>query len=70
VHHRVRLMADFEMKDDEIAGITADTLCVASVRDRLLPSLAESRRLASLIPGSQVTITLSLPLPRTLCGLG
>ena len=66
----MRLMADFEMKDDEIAGITADTLCVASVRDRLLPSLAESRRLASLIPGSQVTITLSLPLPRTLCGLG
>ena len=49
-------MADFEMKDDAIAAITADTLCIASVRDRLLPSLAESRRLASLIPSSQVRI--------------
>ena len=29
VNHRVRLMADFEMKDDEIASITADTLCIA-----------------------------------------
>jgi len=54
VYHRVRLMADFAMKDSDIASITADTLCIASVRDRLLPSLSESRRLASLIDKCQV----------------
>jgi hypothetical protein len=57
VYHRIRLMADFAMKDGDIASITADTLCVASVRDRLLPSLSESRRLASLIPKCQVLLS-------------
>ncbi|KAK3241622.1 hypothetical protein CYMTET_48630 [Cymbomonas tetramitiformis] len=56
VNHRVRLMADFTLSDASISGIKAETLCIASGRDRLLASLAESRRLSALIPSCQVHI--------------
>lgn len=52
--HRVFLLRDFDVTDEEYSQIQQSTLIVASRGDRLLPSKTEAERLARLIPNSTI----------------
>lgn len=51
---RVELLSRFDVSDEQYQHITQPTLIIAGDRDRLLPSVAEAYRLASVIPNAQV----------------
>lgn len=52
--HRVFLLRDFDLTDDDYQQIGQSTLIVASRDDRLLPSLSEASRLAALMPNAKM----------------
>ncbi|MGB3495371.1 MAG: alpha/beta hydrolase [Elainellaceae cyanobacterium] len=52
--HRVFLLRDFDLTDDDYQQIWQSTLIVASRDDRLLPSLSEAARLAGLMPHAKM----------------
>ncbi|MGG6239076.1 alpha/beta fold hydrolase [Nodosilinea sp. AN01ver1] len=57
---RLALLTQFRLEPLQLQRITAPTLLVASLGDRLLPSLEEAQRLAELLPNSRI-----YPLPHS-----
>lgn len=53
---RLSLLSEFQVSDAELRGLTQPVLLIASMEDRLLPSLAEARRLASILPQTQTYV--------------
>lgn len=54
---RLTLMREFDLNEKRLSQITQPVLLIASFEDRLLPSVAEAQRLASIFPNSHL-ITL------------
>lgn len=50
VVHRLNCVANFTQTGEQLARITAQTLFVASGKDRIFPSVAEARRLMAHVP--------------------
>ncbi|MBD2113011.1 MULTISPECIES: alpha/beta fold hydrolase [Cyanophyceae] len=57
---RLSLLSQFRLEPLRLHRVTAQTLLVASLGDRLLPSLEEAQRLATLLPNSRI-----YPLPHS-----
>lgn len=57
---RIKLLSQFRLDSAALAQVQAPTLLVASLADRLLPSLAEAQHLATLLPQPQI-----YPLPHS-----
>ncbi|MBD1872158.1 alpha/beta fold hydrolase [Nodosilinea sp. FACHB-131] len=57
---RLSLLSQFRLEPLRLQRVTAPTLLVASLGDRLLPSLEEAQRLAALLPNSRI-----YPLPHS-----
>ncbi|MBW4521048.1 MAG: alpha/beta hydrolase [Scytolyngbya sp. HA4215-MV1] len=53
---RISLLSQFNVTDTELRRLTQPVLILASLADLLLPSLAEARRLETLLPDASVTI--------------
>lgn len=53
---RMGLLRDFEVKPSDLRQVQQPVLLVGSERDRLLPSVSEARRLASLLPQAQLHV--------------
>lgn len=51
---RLALLHQFRLEPLNLQRVTAQTLIVASQSDRLLPSMAEARRLATLLPNAHI----------------
>ena len=51
---RLSLMREFDIDDSQLHRFTKPVLLIASKGDRLLPSLAEAKRLARIFPNAQV----------------
>ncbi|WP_035985825.1 alpha/beta fold hydrolase [Leptolyngbya sp. KIOST-1] len=57
---RMALLSQFRLEPLQLYRVTAPTLLVASLGDRLLPSLEEAQRLAALLPNPRI-----YPLPHS-----
>ncbi|MBW4484160.1 MAG: alpha/beta hydrolase [Tildeniella torsiva UHER 1998/13D] len=57
---RLALLSQFRLEPLRLHRVTAPTLLVASLGDRLLPSLEEAQRLATLLPNPRI-----YPLPHS-----
>jgi pimeloyl-ACP methyl ester carboxylesterase len=57
---RLTLLSQFRLEPLKLDRVKASTLLVASLSDRLLPSLAEAQRLAALLPRPRI-----YPLPNS-----
>ncbi|MGB3200939.1 MAG: alpha/beta fold hydrolase [Nodosilinea sp.] len=57
---RLSLLSQFRLESLNLHRVTAPTLLVASLGDRLLPSLEEAQRLAALLPDARI-----YPLPHS-----
>ena len=57
---RMALLSQFRLEPLQLHRVTAPTLLVASLGDRLLPSLEEAQRLAALLPNPRI-----YPLPHS-----
>ncbi|WP_017300074.1 alpha/beta fold hydrolase [Nodosilinea nodulosa] len=57
---RLALLSQFRLEPLQLQRVAAPTLLVASLGDRLLPSLEEAQRLAALLPNSRI-----YPLPHS-----
>lgn len=57
---RLALLSQFRLEPLQLQRVTAPTLLVASLGDRLLPSLEEAQRLAELLPNPRI-----YPLPHS-----
>ncbi len=57
---RMALLSQFRLEPLQLQRVTAPTLLVASLGDRLLPSLEEAQHLAALLPNSRI-----YPLPHS-----
>lgn len=57
---RLSLLSQFRLESLNLQRVTAPTLLVASLGDRLLPSLEEAQRLAALLPDTRI-----YPLPHS-----
>ncbi len=53
--NRLRALRTYDLRDG-VSGIVAPTLFVAADRDRVVPSLAEARRMHRALPGSHVEV--------------
>ncbi|MBR8834141.1 MAG: alpha/beta hydrolase [Stigonema ocellatum SAG 48.90 = DSM 106950] len=53
---RLSLIREFEVNDSELRRLTQPALVLASACDRLLPSLAEARRLVKILPNAKMVI--------------
>jgi len=51
---RLALMRDFDINETQLHQLTQPVLLIASEADRLLPSVAEVKRLAKILPQAQV----------------
>lgn len=51
---RLSLLHQFRLEPLQLHRVTAQTLLVASQGDRLLPSMAEAQRLATLLPNARI----------------
>lgn len=56
VSWRLHLLSEFELADWELQQLHQPTLLIASAGDRLLPSVAEARRLARQLPRARTVI--------------
>ncbi|PSP00139.1 MAG: alpha/beta hydrolase [Cyanobacteria bacterium QS_7_48_42] len=56
VYWRLSLLEVFEVSEEELSRLTQPVLLVASAADRLLPSVAEAKSLASALPNSQLVV--------------
>ncbi|MEM1254004.1 MAG: alpha/beta hydrolase [Cyanobacteria bacterium P01_H01_bin.21] len=61
---RLSLLNSFELEQTALTQFRAPTLLVASVADRLLPSVNEAQRLANLLPDPQI---ITLPYSSHAC---
>ncbi|MFQ4146965.1 alpha/beta hydrolase [Chlorogloeopsis sp. ULAP02] len=53
---RLSLIKEFHVDEEELRRLTQPVLLVASVLDRLLPSLAEAERLVNILPDSKLVL--------------
>jgi pimeloyl-ACP methyl ester carboxylesterase len=53
---RIALLSQFQLSDAELQKIHQPTLIIAGAADRLLPSVAEAKRLMKLLPQANLTI--------------
>ncbi|RUR86862.1 alpha/beta fold hydrolase [Chlorogloeopsis fritschii PCC 9212] len=53
---RLSLIKEFHIDDEQLRRLTQPVLLVASVLDRLLPSLAEAQRLVDILPNSKIVV--------------
>lgn len=53
---RLSLIREFNVNDAQLSQITQPVLVVASVLDRLLPSVTEARRLVKTLPNAQMVV--------------
>ncbi|MDM9385102.1 alpha/beta hydrolase [Chlorogloeopsis sp. ULAP01] len=53
---RLSLIKEFHVDEEELRRLTQPVLLVASVLDRLLPSLAEAQRLVNILPESKLVL--------------
>jgi pimeloyl-ACP methyl ester carboxylesterase len=56
VSWRLSLLKNFAIADIDLYAIVQPTLLIVSAGDRLLPSIDEARRLASLLPDTQTVV--------------
>ncbi|MBD2490675.1 alpha/beta fold hydrolase [Aulosira sp. FACHB-615] len=56
VNWRLTLLREFEVDDDKLRRLTQPVLLIAGASDRLLPSVTEVKRIAAILPKSQVFI--------------
>ncbi|GAB4210807.1 MAG: alpha/beta fold hydrolase [Coleofasciculaceae cyanobacterium] len=55
-NQRLSLMREFDIDQTQLHQLTQPVLLIASKGDRLLPSVAEAKRLARILPNAQVVI--------------
>jgi pimeloyl-ACP methyl ester carboxylesterase len=53
---RLSLMREFDLDKEQLHQLTQPVLLIASKGDRLLPSVAEAKRLAEIFPNAQVVL--------------
>lgn len=53
---RLSLLREFDVDDTQLRQLTQPVLVIASVLDRLLPSMAEARRLVKILPNAQTVV--------------
>jgi pimeloyl-ACP methyl ester carboxylesterase len=53
---RLDLLREFHVNEQELQSLTQLVLLIASADDRLLPSLAEVRRLANILPNAKMVV--------------
>lgn len=53
-NQRLSLMREFDIEETQLHQLTQPVLLIASKADRLLPSVAEVKRLARILPNAQV----------------
>ena len=53
---RMSLLREFDLPDAVVRSLQKPALVIASKRDRLLPSVHEASRLASLLPNAQIQV--------------
>jgi pimeloyl-ACP methyl ester carboxylesterase len=53
---RIALLSQFQLSDAELQKIHQPTLIIAGAADRLLPSVAEAKRLMKLLPQAKLTV--------------
>lgn len=53
---RLSLIRDFDVDDSKLHQLSQPVLLIASVLDRLLPSIAEARRLVKVLPQAEMVI--------------
>ncbi|MBD2498396.1 alpha/beta fold hydrolase [Nostoc sp. FACHB-280] len=56
VNWRLALLREFAVDDKQLRRLTQQVLLIAGAGDRLLPSVTEVRRIAAILPKSQVLI--------------
>ncbi|MBD2439893.1 alpha/beta fold hydrolase [Nostoc sp. FACHB-110] len=56
VNWRLALLREFVVDDEQLRRLTQPVLLIAGASDRLLPSVTEVRRIADILPNSQVFI--------------
>lgn len=56
VNWRLALLREFAVDDEQLRRLTQPVLLIAGASDRLLPSVTEVRRIADILPNSQVFI--------------
>ncbi|ALF55452.1 alpha/beta hydrolase [Nostoc piscinale CENA21] len=56
VNWRLALLREFAVDNDQLRRLTQPILLIAGAGDRLLPSVTEVRRIAAILPKSQVLI--------------
>jgi len=53
---RLSLVREFNVNEEQLRRLTQPVLLIAGASDRLLPSAAEVRRIANILPNSQVMV--------------
>ncbi|MBW4625658.1 MAG: alpha/beta fold hydrolase [Brasilonema octagenarum HA4186-MV1] len=53
---RISLLRDFCVEEEQLRRLTQPVLVIAGASDRLLPSLAEAKRLVSIFPNSKMVV--------------
>jgi pimeloyl-ACP methyl ester carboxylesterase len=56
VSHRLSLLQNFQVSNTELKNLKIITLLIAGGSDRLLPSVAEAKRLISLLPKAKMMV--------------
>ena len=56
VSHRLSLLRDFEVSETELKNLKIVTLLIAGAADRLLPSVAEAKRLVNFLPRAKMVV--------------
>ncbi|MCX7594425.1 MAG: alpha/beta hydrolase [Fischerella sp.] len=53
---RLSLIREFHIDEQQLRQLTQPVLLVASIQDRLLPSLSEAKRLANILPNAKIVV--------------
>lgn len=53
---RMTLIREFSVSDEQLSKLSQPVLLIASNQDKLLPSVAEARRLISIFPNAKMTV--------------
>ena len=53
---RLSLVKGFDVDETQLSQLTQPVLVIASALDRLLPSMAEARRLVKILPNAQMVV--------------
>ncbi|MFN6498267.1 MAG: alpha/beta fold hydrolase [Nostoc sp. DedQUE01] len=56
VHWRLSLLREFEIDEEQLSRLRQPVLLIAGGSDRLLPSVTEVKRIANIIPNTEITV--------------